>query len=453
MKYFSMFSGIGGFEYAIHNTTERDTPTGETDPAGDLSLPKGRDKEGRHGAACVGFSEIDKYAIAIYQHHYPEHKNYGDATKIDPETIPDFDLLVGGFPCQAFSIAGKRGGFEDTRGTLFFDIARILKVKRPRQFVLENVKGLLSHDDGRTFKTIIAALAELGYCVEWQVLNSKNFGVPQNRERVFIVGHLGGIRGGQVFPIEPCYSENNQGSADIANCLDANYFKGPSAGFGGKGRTMVGTLRTHKDGEGFRKIQSGMSPAIPARARQNGRRMKEDGEPAFTCTAQDQHGVFDGARIRRLTPTECERLQAFPDGWTKFGVFIPENKNGKCAKTEVVAIVTDGKTKSVGFNWCSSPVQKCPRLEGEGYEKCKSVCKQNAHAEIEALNNFKGDRSKATLYIHGHHRICEECKKAAGDIPVVFGLPPEEISDSQRYKTLGNSVTTSVISAIMEKLI
>lgn len=175
MRYFSMFSGIGGFEFGI----------GKTVP----------------NAECVGFSEIDRYAIAIYKYHYKEHKNYGDATKINPNELPDFDLLVGGFPCQAFSVAGKRLGFEDTRGTLFFDVARILAAKRPKLFILENVKGLLSHDGGRTFKTIITTLTDLGYCVEWQVLNSKNFGVPQNRERVFIVGHFGGQRTGEVFPI------------------------------------------------------------------------------------------------------------------------------------------------------------------------------------------------------------------------------------------------------------
>jgi DNA-cytosine methyltransferase len=163
MKYFSMFSGIGGFEFGINAV-----------------LPN---------AECIGFSEINKYAISIYQYHYPGHKNYGSATDIVPESLPDFDLIVGGFPCQAFSIAGKRGGFEDTRGTLFFEIARIARVKRPKHLLLENVKGLLNHDQGNTFEVIITAMDELGYDAEWEVLNSKNFGVPQNRERVFIVGH------------------------------------------------------------------------------------------------------------------------------------------------------------------------------------------------------------------------------------------------------------------------
>ena len=172
MKYFSTFSGIGGFELGI-----------------------GLDHE------CVGYSEIDKYANIIYKKHFPNHKNYGDITTIDAEQLPDFDLLVGGFPCQSFSIAGKRRGFEDTRGTLFFDLARILRATQPSLFVFENVKGLLSHDNGKTFSTIITTLNELGYDLQWQVLNSKNHGVPQNRERVFIIGHLRGTPRPEIFPL------------------------------------------------------------------------------------------------------------------------------------------------------------------------------------------------------------------------------------------------------------
>ena len=179
LRYFSMFSGIGGFELGIEAACAR------------REIP----------LHCVGYSEIDKYAIKTYERHWPQHVNFGDATFIDPDELPDFDLLVGGFPCQAFSIAGNRRGFEEARGTLFFDIARILDRRLPRHFILENVKGLLSHDGGRTFRVIIKTLDELGYCVEWQVLNCKDFGPPQNRERVVIVGHLGGLRGRAVFPL------------------------------------------------------------------------------------------------------------------------------------------------------------------------------------------------------------------------------------------------------------
>ena len=157
IKYFSTFSGIAGFELGI----------------------------GKLGK-CIGFSEIDKYACQIYKKHF-KHKNYGDITKIDIQKLPDFDLIVGGFPCQSFSIAGKRGGFEDTRGTLFFNIAEIIKVKRPNFVLLENVKGLVSHNQGQTLEIILETLQKLGYYVNIEIHNSKDFGVPQNRERIFIL--------------------------------------------------------------------------------------------------------------------------------------------------------------------------------------------------------------------------------------------------------------------------
>lgn len=136
----------------------------------------------------VGYSEIDKYADSIYQKHFPNHENFGDLTKINAVTLPNFDFLIAGFPCQAFSIAGKRKGFDDTRGTIFFDIARILKVKKPKYFLFENVKNLISHDKGNTFQVIVNTLLDLGYDIRWDILNSKDFGVPQNRERIYIRG-------------------------------------------------------------------------------------------------------------------------------------------------------------------------------------------------------------------------------------------------------------------------
>src|SRR3989304_1859821 len=152
IKYFSMFTGVGGFELGLQNTR----------------LIQQEDKERMSNInrtssqyySCVGFSEIDKYANQLLANKFPNIKNYGDATKINPNELPDFDMLCGGFPCQSFSIAGKRRGFEDTRGTLFFDIARIIKAKRPSYILLENVKGLLNHNKGQTFKVIIQTLDE-----------------------------------------------------------------------------------------------------------------------------------------------------------------------------------------------------------------------------------------------------------------------------------------------------
>ena len=167
-----MFSGIGGFDLAMRNL----------------------------GHEIVGACEIDKYAQQIYRKQFPGVPIHDDATQLQAESLPSFDVLCAGFPCQAFSIAGKRRGFEDTRGSLFFEIARVAKEKRPSILLLENVKGLLSHDKGETFRVIISTLDEMGYDAEWQVLNSK-YHVPQNRERIFIVGHLRGQRARQVFPL------------------------------------------------------------------------------------------------------------------------------------------------------------------------------------------------------------------------------------------------------------
>jgi len=341
MKYVSTFTGIGGFELGI-----------------------GAEHE------CVGYSEVDRYACNIYQHHFPTHQNYGDITKIDAASLPDFDLLVGEFPCQAFSIAGKRRGFQDTRGTLFFDLARILQAKQPRLFVFENVKGLLSHNDGQTFRTIIATLAELGYDVQWQVLNSKNHGVPQNRERVFIVGHLRGSRRPEVFPLGEGDSRTdearNQEREVVAHTLRAkqggpdleNSYLIPEATQMGYAEAHVGdsinlsvpnsTTPRGRVGKGIAQtLDTGMQQYTIVAGNQRGevREMpisgslaskksssqfsyllqrprgknkggKHDIAPTMTGSEYHHNNHVAGARIRRLTPTECERLQGFPDGWT-----------------------------------------------------------------------------------------------------------------------------------------
>ena len=180
IKYLDMFSGIGGFR-------------------------SGLEKVGSF--ECVGYCEIDEYARRAYEAMYNTKGElyFEDATKINPDDLPDIDLITGGFPCQSFSIAGRRNGFNDTRGTLFFEIARIAAVKRPALLFLENVPGLLSHDEGRTFAAILNALDEIGYDVSWTQLNSANFGVPQSRNRVFITGFLRGKCRGEVF----AFSETN----------------------------------------------------------------------------------------------------------------------------------------------------------------------------------------------------------------------------------------------------
>ena len=167
IKFIDLFCGIGGFRYASKQAFENLGVEGQ----------------------CLFSSDIDKFAQESYEANFKE-KPVGDITQVDEKDIPDFDLLFAGFPCQAFSICGLQKGFEDnTRGTLFFDIARILKEKQPNAFILENVKNLVSHDGGKTFKTIMHVLRdELGYFVDYKVLNALDFGLPQKRERIIIIG-------------------------------------------------------------------------------------------------------------------------------------------------------------------------------------------------------------------------------------------------------------------------
>jgi len=280
LKCFSLFSGIGGFDLALRN----------------------------QGHKIIGACEIDKYARSVYAKQFPGVKIWENATKLNPKELPDFEILCAGFPCQAFSVAGKRQGFNDTRGSLFFEIARIAKEKRPSILFLENVKGLLSHDKGQTFLTIIRTLDEMGYNVQWQIINSKYF-VPQNRERVFIVGNLRDKHTRKIFPI---------GNHDTE--IKRN---------GKKNMIAIPVLTPDR-----------------IKKRQNGRRFKTNGEESFTLTAQDKHGIFDGTRIRRLTPLECERLQGFPDNWTKG---ISDSQRYKCVGNAVTVPVVEFIAKEL-FN-------------------------------------------------------------------------------------------------------
>lgn len=323
MKYFDAFAGIGGFALGIQRANCE--------------------------AQNVGFSEIDKYASSVYQRHFGGHKPYGDITTIDTADIPDFDILVGGFPCQAFSIAGKRGGFEDTRGTLFFELARILADKKPGYFCFENVKGLLSHDKGRTFKTIITTLDDLGYDLQWQVLNSKHFGVPQNRERIFVVGNLRDRPRPQVFPIGASDQEDivlPTITTRIVSHSNGSYVRVGQAQERVNDIKVAGTLDEggwEKRHESIRRVYDpdGLAPTLPTGTgggvmpkiltpqvsrTDSGRKVRHEySDVAQTIRAtqyksgDNQPKVANGSRIRRLTPLECERLQAFPDHWTQYG--------------------------------------------------------------------------------------------------------------------------------------
>ncbi|MDP4467988.1 DNA (cytosine-5-)-methyltransferase [Staphylococcus hyicus] len=301
MNFIDICSGIGGFRSALEN----------------------------HGHKCLAYSEIDKYAKQSYKAIYDTEgeEDLDDITKITDEHFRNFrgkcDLITGGFPCQSFSIAGKRRGFEDTRGTVFFHIARAIKQIEPSFVLLENVKGLLSHDKGRTFGTIIQALDELGYVTEWGVFNSKYWGVPQNRERVYIlVTRKDAYKGPKLFNLIKQQTDVTTRLIDVLETdVDESYYLSVE-------KVAKLTLNTLQVGEQQPKIEvvgntsetrynshnvydsKGLAPTIAARdykgpkqiimpvitpdrinKRQNGRRFKDNNEPMFTLTAQDRHGI------------------------------------------------------------------------------------------------------------------------------------------------------------------
>ena len=373
MKFLDLFSGIGGFRLGLE----------------------------QYGHECVGFCEIDKYARQSYK---AIHNTEGELEHHDITTVTDdqwrelkgtVDIIAGGFPCQAFSIAGKRQGFEDeTRGTLFFEIMRAAKQIQPPILFLENVKGLLNHDKGRTFRIILQAMDELGYDAEWQVLNSKDFGVPQNRERVFIIGHLRGAGGREIFPI---------GGTDGATGCQIN---------------IIGTLNPERHSDMDVMEVDGICPAVTARdykgpkhilvkeATKQGYAIAEEGDSinfeqpnsktrrgrvgkglANTLTTSCNQGVlepkiiddqgrlkesykqhdvvptlraqthgnppklYDGYRIRNLTPLECWRLQGFPDSVFRKAESVVSNSQlykqaGNSVTVNVIAAIAEKLTES-----------------------------------------------------------------------------------------------------------
>ena len=303
MQFLDLFAGIGGFRLGMEAA----------------------------GHQCIGFCEIDKFARASYKaiHDTGGEIELHDITTVSDEFIQSIghvDVICGGFPCQSFSIAGNRRGFEDTRGTLFFEIARFASILKPRILFLENVKGLLNHDKGRTFETILQTLDELGYNVEWQVLNSKDFGVPQNRERVFIIGHLRGEGGRKIFPIDG-QIKNVNCVRQIGNLIQTSSYGGnPHRGrvyslkgispslncMGGGGREpKIRIKEATKKGYAEATIGDSVNISHPSSKTRRGRVGKQIANTLLT--GEEQGVVMNDFRIRKLTPKECWRLQGFPD--------------------------------------------------------------------------------------------------------------------------------------------
>ncbi len=273
IKFIDLFCGIGGFRIALENAAKN----------------AGLETE------CVFSSDIDKYCQISYLKNFGE-KPYGDITEVNASTVPEHDILLAGFPCQAFSIMGEMKGFDDTRGTLFFDIARIIKEKKPSYFVLENVKQLKGHDKGKTLQVIIKTLSDLGYDVSYKILNALNFGLPQKRERIWIVGSLNGLNMFQFPQGNPQYPIIDDFLID-EELIPANYFA--SEYIRNKRKQAYKGIQT-KNTTIWHENKSGNISALPYSC-------------ALRAGASHNYLLVNG--IRRLLPRELLRLQGFPDSY------------------------------------------------------------------------------------------------------------------------------------------
>lgn len=406
MKFLDLFAGIGGFRLGLEQA----------------------------GHECVGFCEIDKFARQSYKaiHNTEGEREYHDITTVGNEEWRTLrgtvELICGGFPCQAFSIAGKRKGFlDETRGTLFFEIARAAEQIKPRTLFLENVRGLLSHDKGRTFRTIISTLNELGYDAEWQILNSKNFGVPQNRERVFIIGHLRGERGREVFPIT---RENSGAIKRIVNGRESHGHSTYDV-FGTDG--ISPTLNTMQGG--------GREPKIAIKikeATKQGFAVAELGDSInFSVPNSKTRRGRVGKQVAQTLDTSCNQaviVQNPLKGKTKNGWHFEQN---------VFDVEGLARTLKAGGGSGNIPkiVQKPRGFNKGGEHEVAPTLSSNSWHENNLLKSGMRIRKLTP----------RECWRLQGFPDWAFDKAQEVNSNSQLYKQAGNSVTVPVIYEIARR--
>ncbi len=397
IKIFSMFSGVGGFELGFQQANLQ--------------------------TQVVGFCEIDKYASQILETKFKGIKNYGDATTIDETKLPNFDILVGGFPCQSFSMAGKRKGFDEARGTLFFDVARILAHKKPRNFILENVKGLLSHNKGKTFETILGILSNLGYIVEWELLNSKNYGVPQSRERMYIVGHLRGQSRPKVFSFregngvsETSRKKERERSSQVSSTITSNYKRGTHAM--GEQYILEPKELTKNLGQGQRVYSTnGASVSIKALGGGQGGKTGLYKIPQATKQGYEWADLGDSVNLQNLkSKTRRGRV----------GKQIAQTLDtGNQQYTIVQATITPSrKNKSQNgrrFKDNEEPMFTLTQNDVHGVMHNKTQIRRLTPIECERLQGFPDNWTKG-------------------------------LSDTQRYKCMGNAVTTNVVEWVVTQL-
>ncbi len=404
IRFFDLFSGIGGFREGLRR-------------AG--------------GFTCVGHCEVDAYADKNYRLLFDTEGEWfcNDARTIETERMPDFDLLCAGFPCQAFSIAGKREGFADARGTLFFEIARLVADKRPAYFILENVPGLLSHDKGRTFHTILSTLSELGYGVEWKVLNSKDFGVPQSRKRVYLVGYLDRRCAGKILPFPAANGTSliqirtgSQGkrvySPEGLSCTLTSL----AGGMGGKtGLYEMGIPIKENTKQGYKMAYPGDSIDL-GYAGMNTRRGRVGHQIAHTLTTGIQQGTlhFVDLSVPPLVTEQCRCLNTRQSGI--------HNHKGECS----------GVLKEEGARAVLTP----------GREETRQNGRRMKEPEEPMFTITATDRHGVAYRGRIRRLVPRECLRLQGFYDWQIDRIEQETSDSQLYKQAGNGVTVNVIEAI-----
>jgi DNA (cytosine-5)-methyltransferase 1 len=268
---------------------------------------------------CIFSSEIDEHAQEVYKLNFKDTP-FGDITKIDENRVPNHDILLAGFPCQPFSIAGEKKGFCDTRGTMFFEIERIIKAQKPKAIVLENVKHFKNHDKGNTLKTVLYSLENLGYTVSWQVLNAKDFGVAQNRERTIIVASLNGIK----FDFSRlkkqksvCINDILENDGDFEYLNDDEYTIIDNPKVQKSGLIFVGYRNKKIRSKGVRENTLHLS-----RVHKQPNRIYDSKGTHPTLSSQESSGryfVYQNDKVRKLTLKECFRLMGFPDDFKLIG--------------------------------------------------------------------------------------------------------------------------------------
>lgn len=355
------------------------------------------------------FSEIEKFPRAVLSHHYPETPLHGDFTTIKEEDYGTINLLVGGTPCQSFSIAGLRKGMDDDRGNLALEFIRLARRKNARWVLWENVPGVLSSSEGRDFASFIAGLRECGYSVAYRILDAKYFGVPQRRRRIFVVGYLGGWQypaavlfeqaclRGDIAPVESKgkniaaravlgLASGKQVTGPLCANAETKLFLGNQEAFCGDYHVVSYGIQANiidrkpeNGGNGFgfseetaptltkmdRHAVAPINLQVITRHKSLGKGtgfgLGEDGDPAYTMGANHSHGIASGQTLRRLTPLECERLQGFPDNYTN----IPYN--GKPESSDAPRYKALGNSMAVPvMRWLGERIQAVETLITEG---------------------------------------------------------------------------------------